>query len=83
MASLTAEYVKTIIERGEDKPIFGICMGNQLMAMAAGAKTYKMPFGNRGQNIPVTNLLTKECFITPQNHGYAIETETLPEGATN
>ena len=44
-------------------------MGNQLVATAAGASTFKMPFGNRGQNIPVTNVINKECIVTPQNHG--------------
>ena len=60
-------------EGDEVKPIFGICLGNQLLALAAGAKAVKLPFGNRGQNQPVTNVLTGECYITPQNHGYAID----------
>lgn len=63
-----------------DKPIFGICMGNQLLGSAAGATTYKMQFGNRGQNQPVLNELTGRCVITPQNHGYAIDTTTLQDG---
>ena len=62
------------------KPIFGICLGNQLLALAAGAKTAKLPFGNRGQNQPVKNVLTDECYITPQNHGYAVLADTLPAG---
>ena len=62
------------------KPVFGICMGNQLVATAAGAETYKLPFGNRGQNIPVTNVINKECFVTPQNHGYAVRADRLPAG---
>eukprot|EP00516_Mucochytrium_quahogii_P003405 CAMPEP_0203757240 /NCGR_PEP_ID=MMETSP0098-20131031/10354_1 /ASSEMBLY_ACC=CAM_ASM_000208 /TAXON_ID=96639 /ORGANISM=" , Strain NY0313808BC1" /LENGTH=1536 /DNA_ID=CAMNT_0050649407 /DNA_START=142 /DNA_END=4752 /DNA_ORIENTATION=+ len=77
MAKETIHGLKTILESGFDKPIFGICMGNQLMALASGAETYKMKFGNRGQNQPVINLLTGQCYITPQNHGYAINTETL------
>lgn len=60
--------------------VFGSGMGNQLVATAAGAETFKMPFGNRGQNIPVTNTFNKECFVTPQNHGYAVNSETLPDG---
>ncbi len=62
------------------KPIFGICMGNQMLGTAAGASTYKMPFGNRGQNVPVLNELTGRCMISPQNHGYAVDTSTLQEG---
>jgi len=62
------------------KPIFGICLGNQLMALAAGASTSKLPFGNRGQNQPVLNALTGECYITPQNHGYAVDDKSLPSG---
>ena len=60
------------------KPIFGICLGNQLLALAAGAKTYKLKYGNRGMNQPAIDLRTGRCYITPQNHGYAINTETLP-----
>ena len=63
---------------GKDKPIFGICLGNQLLGLAAGADAFKMPFGNRGQNQPVINLVTKHAFITPQNHGFAIDVSNLP-----
>jgi carbamoyl-phosphate synthase small subunit len=61
------------------KPIFGVCLGTQLMALATGAKTYKLPFGHRGQNQPVKELLSQKCYITSQNHGYAIDKESLPE----
>lgn len=61
-------------------PIFGICMGHQLMAKAGGASTYKMKFGNRAQNIPCINLEDNRCYITPQNHGYAVDTSTLANG---
>lgn len=61
-------------------PIFGICLGHQLLALAAGASTTKMPYGNRGHNIPATNLISGRCHITSQNHGYAVDTKTLPEG---
>jgi carbamoylphosphate synthase small subunit len=48
------------------------------LGLAAGAQTYKLPFGNRGQNQPVVNLLTNQCYITPQNHGYALNADQLP-----
>jgi carbamoyl-phosphate synthase (ammonia) len=83
LAAATADNVAKIIARNDNKPIFGICMGNQLVAKAVGAQTYKMKFGNRGQNIPVVNILTNQCYITPQNHGYAIDEATLPKGNHN
>lgn len=60
------------------KPIFGICLGNQILSLAAGAKTYKMKYGNRGMNQPCIDLRTGRCYITPQNHGYAVDSKTLP-----
>jgi carbamoyl-phosphate synthase small subunit len=62
-----------------NKPIFGICMGNQLMALAAGAKTYKLKYGHRSHNQPVQIYKTTKCFVTSQNHGYAVDTDTLPD----
>jgi carbamoyl-phosphate synthase small subunit len=61
-------------------PIFGICLGNQLLGLAAGARTYKLPYGHRGINQPVRDLRTGRCFITSQNHGYALDGESLPPG---
>jgi len=62
------------------KPVFGICLGTQLMALAVGADTYKMKYGHRSQNQPIIDPRTKRCFITSQNHGYAVKRETLPQG---
>lgn len=62
-----------------NKPIFGICLGAQLLALAEGGKTYKLPFGHRGHNQPCIDLETKRCFITSQNHGYAIDKASLPD----
>ncbi|QNP97699.1 carbamoyl-phosphate synthase arginine-specific small chain [Yarrowia lipolytica] len=59
-------------------PIFGICLGHQLLALAAGAKTVKLKYGNRAHNIPALDLTTGQCHITSQNHGYAVDVNTLP-----
>ena len=60
------------------KPVFGICLGTQLMALAAGAKTFKLPFGHRSHNQPCLYLPTNRCYLTSQNHGYAVEEASLP-----
>lgn len=59
-------------------PIFGICLGHQLLALASGAKTIKLKYGNRAHNIPALDLMTGQCHITSQNHGYAVDASTLP-----
>lgn len=63
-----------------NKPIFGICMGNLLLGMAAGLDTYKLPFGNRGHNQPALHVQTGQCSITSQNHGYALNDKSMPKG---
>ena len=63
-------------------PVFGICLGNQLLALAAGATTYKMKYGNRGMNQPVVDMRTMRCYISPQNHGFAVDSASLPSGWT-
>ena len=60
-----------------DKPIFGICMGNQLLARAGGANTYKLKYGHRSHNQPVRMVGTNKCYITSQNHGFAVDDKTL------
>jgi carbamoyl-phosphate synthase small subunit len=64
----------------ENYPIFGLCLGHQILALAAGAETYKLKFGHRSQNQPCIEVGTKRCYITSQNHGYAVVNERLPEG---
>jgi carbamoyl-phosphate synthase small subunit len=60
------------------KPIFGICLGHQILSIVLGAKTYKMPFGHHGANHPVRDILTGKVEITSQNHSFAVDTDTLP-----
>lgn len=71
----TIEHIRESMAFG--RPIFGICMGNQLLAKAAGAKTYKLKYGHRGHNQPVQMAGTERCFITSQNHGFAVDDSTI------
>ncbi|KAI1787477.1 hypothetical protein LXA43DRAFT_1028840 [Ganoderma leucocontextum] len=79
MVAPAIERLTRAMEKG-DRPIFGICLGHQLLALAAGAKTSKMKYGNRGHNIPCTDALSGRCYITSQNHGYQVEAASLPDG---
>jgi carbamoyl-phosphate synthase small subunit len=63
-----------------NRPIMGICLGHQLLALAAGANTYKLKFGHRGHNQPCLEEGSGRCFITSQNHGYAVDPASLPQG---
>jgi carbamoyl-phosphate synthase small subunit len=78
----TGEYavpvLQAVLARGV--PLFGICLGHQLLALALGAKTYKLARGHRGANQPVKDLATGKVEITSQNHGFAVDAESLPAG---
>ena len=87
---VTVEHIRTFLRNemaknkrgaggGAVRPLMGICLGNQLLARAAGAKTYKLKYGHRSHNQPVQRVGTTQCFITSQNHGYAVDDSTLPE----
>jgi carbamoyl-phosphate synthase small subunit len=78
MCGATIEHVRRMLDK--ETPIMGICLGNQLMARAAGADTYKLKYGHRGHNQPVTRPGSARCYITSQNHGFAIDERTLPPG---
>lgn len=77
MADKTVVNIRKALEIG--KPIFGICMGNQLLSIAAGASTYKLKYGHRSHNQPALMVGTDTTVITSQNHGYAVDTSTLGE----
>ena len=69
---------KTRMMLSRDRPVMGVCLGNQILALAAGGDTAKLPYGHRSVNQPVQDLLTRRCFITSQNHGYAVQDASLP-----
>ena len=73
----THEIVKKCLK--SNIPVFGICLGNQIMAIAAGAKTYKLKYGHRAQNQPCMDVETNKCYITSQNHGFAVDEKSLPK----
>lgn len=81
----TIDSIKWLLKQEKENPnkkkipIFGICLGNQILALACGAKTYKMKYGNRGMNQPCVDLRTTKCYITSQNHGFAVDNDSLPE----
>lgn len=73
--AITVRHIAKALER--DTPLFGICLGNQLLSMAGGASTYKLKYGHRGYNQPVLQVGTNRAFITSQNHGFAVDNHTL------
>jgi carbamoyl-phosphate synthase small subunit len=77
LLSYLGDTVRRLIEV---KPVMGICLGNHLIARAFGAKTFKLKFGHRGANHPVKDLETGRVYITAQNHGYAVDADTLKGG---
>lgn len=78
MCKATIENIRNAIAK--KIPLFGICLGNQLLALAAGADTYKLKYGHRSQNQPCYEIGTKRCYITSQNHGFAVDEKKLPKG---
>ena len=74
----TIEHIKRAM--AANKPILGICLGNQLLALAAGATTYKLKYGHRSQNQPCIEKKSGRCYITSQNHGFAVNAKRLPSG---
>jgi carbamoyl-phosphate synthase small subunit len=78
MATYAVQTIKDLLGK---TPIFGVCMGHQLLSLAVGAKTYKLKFGHRGGNQPVLDLTTQKVEISSQNHGYAVDDKSLPAHA--
>lgn len=72
----TIESIRRVLEA--KIPYLGVCLGHQLLALAIGAKTYKLPFGHRGLNQPCLDVLTQKAYVTSQNHGYAVKRESIP-----
>lgn len=75
-AEATVQHLREAMKK--DKPICGICMGNQLLGRAAGAKVFKLKYGHRGHNQPVLMVGSDQCFVTSQNHGFAVDNDTIP-----
>ncbi len=78
MAAETIDHLRRALEG--DRPLMGICLGNQLLALAAGFDTYKLDFGHRSQNQPCVEVGTSRCWVTSQNHGYAVDGSKVPDG---
>ncbi|WP_185870821.1 glutamine-hydrolyzing carbamoyl-phosphate synthase small subunit [Blattabacterium cuenoti] len=72
-------YIRIVMKKERPIPIFGICLGNQLLGIAAGGDTYKLKYAHRGHNQPVISLQTRRSFITSQNHGYVLDTKNISD----
>lgn len=79
MCEKTVNNLRNVLNSGTIKPVFGICLGHQLLAAAIGCKTYKMKYGNRGHNLPCVHNGTGRCYMTSQNHGFAVDESSIPE----
>lgn len=77
MCETVVKNIENILNHSIEKPVFGICLGHQLLASAIGCKTFKMKYGNRGHNLPCIHHGTKRCYMTSQNHGFAVDATTL------
>ncbi len=77
LCQTTIDHCRKMLTR--EKPMFGICLGAQILALAAGASTYKLLYGHRAQNQPCIDLATGRCYLTSENHGYAIDAASLPD----
>ena len=75
LCKITIKTVQDLIEYG--MPMLGICLGHQIISLALGAETYKLPYGHRGQNKPCIDTMTGRCYVTSQNHGYAVDLNSL------
>ena len=76
--ALLGYMIETVDKLIRHKPVMGICLGHQLIGKALGAETFKLKFGHRSQNQPCSEEGTKRCYITSQNHGFAVDQKTLP-----
>lgn len=75
----TISILQKALKKHPNRPMFGICLGSQILGLAINAKTYKLPFGHRGQNQPVIDTQTGKAYLSSQNHGYAVNEKTLPK----
>uniref|UniRef100_A0A182JI15 Uncharacterized protein n=2 Tax=Anopheles atroparvus TaxID=41427 RepID=A0A182JI15_ANOAO len=82
MCREVVDNLRQVLQGGAQpaKPIFGICLGHQILATAAGCRTFKMRYGNRGHNLPCMHRGTRRCYMTSQNHGFAVDSSELPAG---
>ncbi|XP_075036384.1 carbamoyl-phosphate synthase [ammonia], mitochondrial [Mixophyes fleayi] len=80
LAQPLIQNLRKVFNSDRSEPMFGICKGNEIAALAAGGKTYRLPMANRGQNQPVMNTMNGQAFITAQNHAYGVDSKSLPAG---